>query len=471
MADDGAVDALREIVLRGAHAIAQGSTVAKLDSNLVAAGLPPSQGDDSKAKRAERSVAAVPDDRLREVAIGLLKQGAWLHMLDRMAVQDLVWAEEHHPKIEKRTRRDIARILPGWILTDHYQRFRALLGTLFDLGRGEVFFGLDDHSLGGEIDRHFHRNDDWTVEQLFDELGAVDASDRRFALLLQGIASGETVSDEEAQRQLVEAISSPLVGAGLELREMGSTDGYPTFELVAIRSRTGRPRQLIFASPRKPDLRLIDAIDNDLEVVDHVEDVLVYDRPIGSDGLRWRELQAWWKDNHQLEDDAQAKKQLWQRLGQSLPEDSPPQTLLFMLYHQIYRDTLQDLPALLPEVWRHWDPKTVQARGKDALVQFRMDFLILAPAGARIVLEVDGQTHYASEREMAPKQRRWSPDGDRYAHTMAQTRDLTLAGYEVYRFGTNDLREENEDEARAMLTAFFDELFRRHRIVVPGRPS
>ena len=72
---------------------------------------------------------------------------------------------------------------------------------------------------------------------------------------------------------------------------------------------------------------------------------------------------------------------------------------------------------------------------------------------------------------MAPKQRRWSPDGDRYAHTMAQTRDLTLAGYEVYRFGTNDLREENEDEARAMLAAFFDDLFRRHRIVVPGRPS
>ncbi|MFK3983126.1 hypothetical protein ACI2K4_22455 [Micromonospora sp. NPDC050397] len=471
MADQAAVDALRDTVLRGAYAIAEASTIAKLDRDLVAAGLPPSQGDGSKATRAERSAAAVPDDRLHEVAIGLLNQGTWLHMLDRMAVQDLVWAEEQHPKIEKRTRRDIARTLPGWILTDHYQRFRALLGTLFDLGRGGITFGVDDHSLGGQIDRHFHRNEDWTVEQLFDELGAVDASDRRFALFLEGVVSGETVPDEEAQRQLVDAINPVLAGVGLELREMGSADGYPTFELVAIRSRAGRPKQLIFASPRKPDLRLIDAIDNDLEVVDRAEDVLVYDRPIGSDGLRWRELQAWWKDNHQLDDDAQAKRELWQRLGQSLPEDSPPQTLLFMLYHQIYRDALQDLPALLPEVWRHWDPKTVRTRGKDALLQFRMDFLILAPAGARIVLEVDGQTHYASEREVAPKQRRWFPDGDRYAHTMAQTRDLTLAGYEVYRFGANDLRGENKGEVRAMLTTFFDDLFRRHRIAVPGRPT
>ncbi|MFG1891069.1 hypothetical protein ACGFIR_24795 [Micromonospora sp. NPDC049051] len=94
-----------------------------------------------------------------------------------------------------------------------------------------------------------------------------------------------------------------------------------------------------------------------------------------------------------------------------------------------------------------------------------MDFLLLAPAGARIVLEVDGQTHYASEREAADGQRRWLPDGNEYARTVAASRDLTLAGYEVYRFGTNELHDEGQ--ARPLVTAFFDGLFRRHNIALP----
>jgi hypothetical protein len=128
-------------------------------------------------------------------------------MIDRIAVQDLVWADEHPPPIPKRTRRDIARALPGVILGEHAQRFFPLLATLFDLGRNDLFFGFEDTSLGGQIDRHFFRNDDWTVEQLFDQLGAIDnASDRRFGLFLESIVSGNTVPDEDSQRQLVEAI-------------------------------------------------------------------------------------------------------------------------------------------------------------------------------------------------------------------------------------------------------------------------
>ena len=33
------------------------------------------------------------------------------------------------------------------------------------------------------------------------------------------------------------------------------------------------------------------------------------------------------------------------------------------------------LPALLPEVWLHWDPKTVRERGTAALLGHRMDNL------------------------------------------------------------------------------------------------
>ena len=223
MADNAGVAALRAIVIRSARAIAVGSTHDKLDEDLVAVGLPPSTGGGSKAERGESSAAAVSDERLREVAVGLVERNTGLNMLDRMMVQDLVWADEHPPPIPKRTRRDLARALPGWILVNHAQRFDALLGTLFDLGSHDLFFGIEDTSLGGQIDQHFYRNDDWTVEQLFDELGAVDqASDRRFALLLEGMVSGDTVPDEDAQRQLVDAINPPLAGVGLELREQGT---------------------------------------------------------------------------------------------------------------------------------------------------------------------------------------------------------------------------------------------------------
>lgn len=199
--------------------------------------------------------------------------------------------------------------------------------------------------------------------------------------------------------------------------------------------------------------------------MDPTGDVLVYDRPIGPAGLRWRDLQSWWADTRQIDDSHRAKRELYQRLGSSVPQGSPHQLLLFKLYHDIYRGALQDLPALLPEVWRHWDPKTIKTRGKDALVQFRMDFLLLAPAGARIVLEVDGQTHYASEQGTADGERRWLPDGNEYARTVAASRDLTLAGYEVYRFGTNELHDEGQ--ARPLVAAFFNSLFRRHHIALP----
>ncbi|XVU23012.1 hypothetical protein ACQPZJ_37960 [Actinoplanes sp. CA-054009] len=210
-------------------------------------------------------------------------------------------------------------------LVDHSARFRALLGDLFVLDDNPLAALIGpDRSLGGRIDQHVFNNDDWTAEQLFDELGAIDASDRRFTLLLEGMVSSETIPDEPAQRDLVAAINPPLAGAGLQLRETGAVEGYPVFTVVGTRSHTGRPKNLIFASPVKPDLRLSDAIDNDIEIVSNADEVLVYDRPIGADGLRWRDLQDWWRDTHTLDSEEQAKADLYRRLRHSLPINSPP---------------------------------------------------------------------------------------------------------------------------------------------------
>jgi hypothetical protein len=80
---------------------------------------------------------------------------------------------------------------------------------------------------------------------------------------------------------------------------------------------------------------------------------------------------------------------------------SPPQRLLFESYFKHFKQSIPLLPALLPEVWLHWDPKTVRERGADALLRFRMDFLMLLPNNVRVVIEVDGKHHYADAHGVA----------------------------------------------------------------------
>lgn len=204
-------------------------------------------------------------------------------------------------------------------------------------------------------------------------------------------------------------------------------------------SGQGRPKNIIFASQTKPDIRFRDAINNDIEIATNADQVLVYDRPVGPDGLRWCDLQAWWSDLMEIRDAEVAKASLYHRLRDSLPASSPPQRLLFESYHRVFGAAVTGLPALLPEVWLHWDPQTVKERGPNALLRFRMDFLLLLPNGIRVVLEVDGRHHYAHEDGRA--------DPGRYGVLAAGDRDLKLAGYQVFRFGADELSGKAAAEA------------------------
>lgn len=113
-----------------------------------------------------------------------------------------------------------------------------------------------------------------------------------------------------------------------------------------------------------------------------------------------------------------------------------------------------NLPALLPEVWFHWDPLTVSQRGKEALLRSRMDFLLLLPGGIRIVIEVDGQHHYATDNGRASPRR--------YSDMMGADRLLRLAGYEVYRFGGHELCQPDAEE---VLIQFYRALFDRYALL------
>jgi very-short-patch-repair endonuclease len=378
-----------------------------------------------------------------------------VNAMARNAIQDVLWGQDAH-EIPKRTRREIARDLDLADLVHSADRFRALLGRLWVLDDDDPLGFLMTRTatgLGARIERHVFRNPgDWSTEDLFEQLGAFDASNARFTRFLEGLVSAEVSPDEPAQRHVVDIVNLHLRSVRAELRETGADGGYPVFSVVSTQSaRTRRPKNLIFASLAKPDIRFRDAIDNDIEILGNADNVLVYDRPIAGDGIRWRDLQAWWKDTQQLPSEAETKKSLYLRLIRSLPDNSPPQRNLFDLYHEIHNSAVPNLPALLPEVWLHWDPKTARDRGREALLRFRMDFLLLLPHGQRVVLEVDGAQHFTS-----PDGR---PDATKYAASMRGDRDLKLSGYEVYRFGATELQD--RDRARTLLQEFFADLFRR----------
>lgn len=455
---------LRQLVAHVLDGLAGLWTHRKISVECDRLGLPepPPSDECSKRERVSRSLAALADADLPMVAERIVMGTMPLSAgpAARYAIEDILWAGRSGPEIPKRTRREIARDLDLDVLTRKADRFTALLDSLWVLDDDPLgFLAHDLAGLRGKIEQHVFRNPgDWSAEDLFEQLGAFEAGDTRFARFLEGLVSADVIPDEPTQRDIASIINPHLRATAAELRETGTDGGYPVFSVVpASSARSRQPKNLIFASHAKPDIRFRDAIDNDIEIAENADKVLVYDRPIGSDGIRWRDLQAWWKETQYFSDDDEAKKSLYQRLTSSLPSNSPPQRNLYDLYHKIHGSAVPDLPALLPEVWLHWDPKTVRERGRVALLGHRMDFLLLLPHGQRVVLEVDGSQHYAT-----PDGKR--PDATRYAANMRADRELKLNGYEVFRFGGTELRD--PAFAHDLLQAFFTDLFRRFNVTL-----
>ncbi|HZH98336.1 MAG TPA: hypothetical protein VEX38_05145, partial [Fimbriimonadaceae bacterium] len=291
---------------------------------------------------------------------------------------------------------------------------------------------------------------------IFSSINFLSLSEKRFFRILEAIVNPPSRYPADGQQDFVDALNEHLRRDKLELRQYAEESGYPLFRVEpseSARGVKGRPKNIIFASTVKPDLRFVDAINNDIEIATHAENVLVFDRPIPEEGLRWRDLQRWWAEREKLEPTArETKESLYKRLFSSLPQESPPQRFFFRTFYGAYKETFEDLPALLPEVWLHYDPKTVAQRGRDALLRQRMDFLMLFSHGVRIVIEVDGKQHYADAKGKA--------DPAAYARMVAADRELRLACYEVYRFGAVELQEGSEGEQA--VKAFFTSLFAKH---------
>jgi hypothetical protein len=114
--------------------------------------------------------------------------------------------------------------------------------------------------------------------------------------------------------------------------------------------------------------------------------------------------------------------------GSTSASTANPERILFNTYTKRYGQDPTTL-ALLPQVWLHYDPylRPNPQQRPGAVIRQRMDFLLLAPGRRRVVLEVDGRHHYATDDGRAAP--------SRYATMVAEDRRLRLTGYEVYRFG------------------------------------
>src|SRR5208282_471023 len=218
----------------------------------------------------------------------------------------------------------------------------------------------------------------------------------------------------------------------------------------------GELKNLIFAANGpKPRIVLVDAINNVLEITENAEYCLVFDQPLTGAGLSWRELTAWWTLKQSLTGSERDRaRSLYRRLDQSMGSNEA-ERLVFKTYAELYAtDDGCDLPALIPQVYLHYDPYTrLERGGRSPLVRQRMDFLLLVASRRRIVIEVDGRQHYADDEGRA--------NPARYAEMVKEDRSLRLAGYEVYRFGAKELMD--GEASRDLVRQFFASLLEKHR--------
>lgn len=399
----------------------------------------------SKRQRIDQALTDLPQEQLARLALKFAAHRGDIG-LDEAGRKVL---EASDPPLTQITRRDIARVFGDDLAGERgtvemVERYFLLSSPLED------FLGSGGRSLRDQVAQHMDRNPgDWSVEDLFGQIGAYDCSRARFGALLEEAVHPLSRSGEK-QAQTVAALNKVLARDGYELAQETELSGHPIFSFRSlVRGVSGPPKNLIFASRGpKPEIGFADAINNDIVILSGEESCLVYDRPIGSHGLLWSELVAWWSD---VTPGANAAN-LGARLQESLASDA--ERKLFATYFKAYRSILGEaLPALLPQVYLHYDPAVVKTlRHRLPLPRQRMDFLMLLPGGQRLVLEVDGKHHF-SENDL--------PSLKVYADMMSADRELRLAGYEVYRFGANELVGHG---AEARIADFFEKLFRRHRV-------
>jgi hypothetical protein len=445
-------------------------------------GIQPSigSGDEAEAFSSKKSyIARRIDDLNGEALIDLARKVLLEYPSEDLAEAFAEMTQHGQHRVSKLVRCDVLKVL---------NRLDSLFDELPVLDSLEEVFGaaamregdsswIDDASFSAQVNQHYLRNPDWSHEEMLIQCGALTCTQVRFFALLEKLVHPLTRRDAE-QAELATAISDALKRDGFSLKQTSFESHYPIYSVVRAQAGVaGTMKNLIFASTgEKPELVFRDALNNDVEITKHADKVLVYDQPLPSSGmLLWNDLRDWYAAIQRV-DREQGSRMLYKRLLQSvIGTDSPGEFALFHGYYKRFSPELGErLPALIPQVYLHYDPYTRRERGDEKfLVRQRMDFLLMLEQGVRIVMEIDGRHHYAikDQRDQSAPER-YIANAQLYAEMATEDRRLRLMGYEVYRFGGYEFRDVDlagkpkvGPEAQRRVADFFDRLLARHGIL------
>jgi very-short-patch-repair endonuclease len=279
--------------------------------------------------------------------------------------------------------------------------------------------------------------------------------DQRFIYFVERMIHPE-IQLQETQEILVSLINPILQEDGYSIYQDCLLSGLPVYRIKKnISGVSGSPKYIIFASVgKKPDIIISDTINMDIRVLTNENLCLVYDQPPTNSDLTWDMLVQWWgKKTGSNTKENTIRQDLGNRLRSSLQEG--PEKLFFDTYFKHFLPLYKsNLPALLPQVYLHYDPRSKNERGFPVLNRQRMDFLMLLRNSSRIVIEIDGRQHYSdAEGKALPKL---------YAKTMEEDRRIKLLGYEVFRFGGAEFV--NIENVKNPIITFFEDLFSYHDI-------
>lgn len=325
-----------------------------------------------------------------------------------------------------------------------------------------------------ELERHMDSFKDWNFDRLFyDELKLLSVYDDQFAVFCRDYMNPvfdrtqrkldeyDEYYTEDLNPKCLETINAGLELADLELVPDDENDGF-----YKVRNKVALPsdpiKNIVFAANgSKPDIVVDNALENSVRIVD-AGDALIYGDGIPEKGLSWLDLAKWY-EQFESED---TQNKLAERLSSSL--DSPPEKLFFNAYCDFIIKHGRDLPALIPQVYLYYDPKTKSARyGKPIFEHQRMDFMFIISREHRVVIEIDGMQHYSGDKIIGGTYYRCA-DVDRYAAMMKAHREMVLDGYDVYRIGGKELyggSDGNEKPAKQVVYDFLEGLFRKYRIM------
>jgi len=308
----------------------------------------------------------------------------------------------------------------------------------------------------GDIWHHMINNSDWDEKYLYEDyLELITATDEILIRFLELVVH-PLVRHQSEVKEYIKTMNSHLRKDGFQFVPTDNLSGYTVFTINQSIDRVkGKAKNLIFAAiGEKPDIIISDSINNDIKIVNHQSNCLVYDYPISNSGLYWLEMVKWWADTNGMDKiSREIEINLYKRLISSL--DSEPERTLYKSYFHFFRNHLKEkLPALIPQVYLHYDPYTMkQRKNSKVLPRQRMDFLLLLPNQQRIVIEIDGKQHYSNGDISNPKL---------YSEMVSADRELKLRGYEVYRFGGYEFLA--EEKVKETIKEFFERLFSEYCI-------